>query len=387
MLSRELNTSRVNIFSGEYPLINNYLYEEALEQKSRYGDTKEVLDFKLTLTNPTARCVGGQGRDVNIFFLLAEALWIWAGRKDVKFLNIFNSNMEQFSDDGKTFHAPYGFRLRHWGIASEDIASEENKHYFQGEDQIKTSIKLLSESNESRRVVMSIWNPDLDLDFSSKDLPCNDLVMFKIRNGGLHTTIANRSNDLHWGLPTNVFQFSFLSEIVAKILGVKFVGQTHNSQSLHFYTNNPIAKLMYDNYIDDKRSLYDFCKPSEMDFNFAEISQESYETRLALVDFHVNQILSDLERIYNTDSKVDNYEEIAKFSKYLAMIYSTLRTYVLYKKSKSGDVGRKEAVESFLNQNLGVCFDYHMLACNWFEKRLKDKKLSCFEENSIIGKL
>ena len=77
-----------------------------------------------------------------------------------------------------------------------------------------------------------------------KDIPCNDIVMLKIREGKLITTIGNRSNDLHLGLPTNIFQFSFLTELIAGALGVELGTQTHNSQSLHVYSWNKSAEVM-----------------------------------------------------------------------------------------------------------------------------------------------
>jgi thymidylate synthase len=183
--------------------------------------------------------VGGFGRDINIFFLLVEALWIYAGRKDLKLLEFFNSRMRDFSDDGTIFHAPYGWRLRHHGVNSEEVGSNHN-----GYDQVEQAVQILSKDPESRQVVMSIWNPLMDLGYKSKDIPCNDLVMLKIRDGKLITTIQNRSNDLHWGLPTNIFQFSFLTEMMALCLDVELGTQTHNSQSLHIYDWNEIAKNM-----------------------------------------------------------------------------------------------------------------------------------------------
>ena len=120
MLNKELNACKTPIFSSVYPEINEYLIQEGKVHESRYGTTRRVKNFKLELTNPIARCVGGCKRDVNIFFLLAEALWIWAGRSDVDFLTKFNSRMAEFSDDGKVFHAPYGFRLRSWGRSSRE---------------------------------------------------------------------------------------------------------------------------------------------------------------------------------------------------------------------------------------------------------------------------
>lgn len=219
---------------------------------SRNGEVLELLNFQTVINEPELRCVGGYSRNINIFFLLFEAMWIWLGKKDVEPLLIFNSNMKNFSDDGKTFHAPYGFRLRKYGVASDfSLFKEmciqqnlENYNYVNhtdGKDQIEEAIKMLSSDNEDRRVVMSIWNPHLDLNFKCKDIPCNDMVMLKVRDGKLHLTVQNRSNDLHWGLPTNVFQFSFIGTLISQILGVKYGSQTHNSHSLHLYMNNPIT--------------------------------------------------------------------------------------------------------------------------------------------------
>ena len=172
----------------------------------------------------------------------------------------------------------------------------------------------------------------------------------------------------------------FLSEIIAKILGVKYAGQTHNSQSLHYYINNPIAENLYKSYkekIGGGNNLYSLpnCQPSEMDFNFTEISSDSFDTRLALVDFYVNQILSDIERIYTTDSKVNNFDEIAKFSKYLANIYAILRIFVLYKKKQAIDDSRVYALSDITFIESGISTDYKLLAQNWFAFRLKNKDL------------
>ena len=207
ILNEKLNAAQARDFDELYPYLNEYV-AKGENRESRNGDVYEVLNFKTEILNPIARCVGTHNRDINIFFLLAEAIWIWQGRKDVEFLKIFNSRMGNFSDNGDTFHAPYGFRMRNWGVSSDHLISEENKHAFDkevGTDQIFQAVKMLKENPNNRRVVISIWNPSLDLNYPSKDIPCNDMLMLKIRDGQLHGTIQNRSNDLHWGLPTKCF--------------------------------------------------------------------------------------------------------------------------------------------------------------------------------------
>ena len=100
-------------------------------------------------------------------------MWIWAGHKDVAFLDIFNEGMKNYSDDGVNFHAPYGYRLRNWSKPSDKIFRPE-KIYAENEfDQIKDCIQILSENSLDRRAVASIWNPLLDLKVKS-----NGLVFF-----------------------------------------------------------------------------------------------------------------------------------------------------------------------------------------------------------------
>ena len=115
-------------FNNLYPFVNEYLLSDDCGswEPSRDGNVKEMLDVKTHITNPYRRCVGGYGRNIHIFFLLAEAMWIALGHKDVDWLVLFNKQMAKYSDDGKSFHAPYGYRLRHWGNRSEDSFVGEN---------------------------------------------------------------------------------------------------------------------------------------------------------------------------------------------------------------------------------------------------------------------
>lgn len=382
-----LGVVRCDTFSEVYPMINKYLMENRDWKKSRDGNVKEILDFKTQVTNPYRRLVGGYNRNINPFFLLAEAMWIFVGRKDVKFLSMFNKNMENFSDDGNVFHAPYGFRLRHWGVRSEDKFCEENLHAAQGYDQIADAVKLFDNNPNTRQVVLTIWNPDLDLGTKTKDIPCNDIIMLKIRDGKLITTIQNRSNDLHWGLPTNLFQFSFMTEIIAACLGIDLGTQTHNSQSLHVYDWNKIADTMLQ---ADSNELYSEIGAVErkIDFNF---SHSVPGNRLREVDYHLNVLLDNLERISRgADEREDEIKSLAMFSRYLYTVYLYLKIYLKYKAEISVSKDDKIiAAEKALSEiceidNFVYSWDVSVLAANWFAKKL-GKTISV--EQGLIGKL
>lgn len=394
-----LGVAKCENFSSIYPMMNYFIFTEKPYEESRDGNVKEVLDFKTQITNPYRRCVGGYERNINIFFLLAEAIWIAVGRKDVDFLTLFNKKMIDFSDDGRTFHAPYGYRLRHWGIRTEDSFVNDNLNASKGYDQVIDSIKMLSDNPNTRQVVMSIWNPSFDLGYKSKDIPCNDIVMLKVRDGKLITTVQNRSNDLHWGLPTNIFQFSFLTELMASSLGIELGTQTHNSQSLHIYEWNEIAKKMSSLVNETNQgTLYDYFGASEiqMDFNF---EHDVPTNRFREIEYYLNIIINNLISMSNfgTDNESE-INQLRKFSIYLHSIYQILKIYLGYKIDlcmhknfiedentidKSNDFYKLKAIYEIekievttfkvLNKNRDFKWDISMLAKNFFYSRIAKK--------------
>jgi thymidylate synthase len=382
-----------------YPVINHYIFTQKSYEPSRDGKVKEILDFKTQLINPYRRCVGGYKRNINIFFLLAEAIWIALGKKDAYFLTLFNKKISDFSDDGKTFHAPYGYRLRHWGIRTED-SFVDNLNASKGYDQVIDAIKLFSENPNTRQVVMSIWNPNFDLGYKTKDIPCNDILMLKIRNGKLITTIQNRSNDLHWGLPTNIFQFSFLTEIIAGSLGIELGTQTHNSQTLHIYEWNDIAKSMSDlwikKYKDDKvvGNMYEDCDAEEkhIDFNF---SHEIPVNRFREIEYNLQIIINNLIKISKGEDEIqDEIEQLATFSNYLYSSYRLLKIYLKYKEKMTDSMTIAEKDDERycaffeiedLESEMGYDdfnWDISMLAKNFFAARLFNKM-----NHKYLGKL
>jgi len=162
-------------------------------------------------------------RDANPFFHVMEAMWILAGRNDVAWLAQFNRQMREYSDDGLTFHGAYGHRLR----KAKTI------------DQLNFAIRILRSNPDTRRCVLQIWDTSLDLDMNSKDIPCNDLIFLKVRDGTLHMTICCRSNDMIWGAyGANAVHFSFIQQYLAGMIGVEVGRMYQISDSFHVYTDN-----------------------------------------------------------------------------------------------------------------------------------------------------
>jgi hypothetical protein len=228
---RVLNVADVN---EALPLALSYLYAEGETEQTRNGPAVVAPTPVATVYRyPRRRVLFDPHRDANPFFHLFESLWILAGQRDVKFLSWFNSRIAQYSDDGEVYHAPYGYRLR--------------KHF--GTDQIAVACDMLRKDPNTRRAVLQIWDTKADMGVQSKDLPCNDMVMLRVRkddstfhNSGrvLDITVCNRSNDAVWGAyGANVVQFSMLQEYMAAAINVGIGTYTQVSNNLHVYEDNP----------------------------------------------------------------------------------------------------------------------------------------------------
>ena len=212
-------------------LLGNLLMAD--EVGSRAGRTKELTHVGITLTEPQHREILLDDRKPNLAAQIAETMWVVSGRDDMEFLSHYLPRALDFSDDGKTWRAGYGKRLRNWGQGTfvED-------HLGKPVDQLAYVVDLLKRDPGTRQAVMSIWDPTIDTE-PGKDIPCNDWLHFLSRNGYLDLHVALRSNDVVWGWSgINQFEWSALLEVVAGLTGMKMGSLHFSTTSFHIYEHH-----------------------------------------------------------------------------------------------------------------------------------------------------
>jgi hypothetical protein len=215
-------TLRVRNVNQAYLYATGYLRACGEAHGSRAGDVIEYPEPVCTVyERPCERVLFDAGRDANPFFHFMEALGYLAGSVDVEWYAHFNKRMREYSDDGKTLPASYGYR---W------------LKYFDF-DQLEAVADMLRVCPEQRRAVVAMHDPaDLVAWRRTKDQPCNTHLYFKIRHGRLDMTSCCRSNDLLWGAyGANAVHLSMAHELVAARVGVQVGRWWQQSDSLHVY--------------------------------------------------------------------------------------------------------------------------------------------------------
>lgn len=226
----------------------NQLYVQALKDclsvssstPSRVGNVYDLGPVAFEFEPGKLNLITLKNRALNPFFAIAEAAWVIGGHNELDILSYYLKKYDAFSDDGMTLNGAYGFRLR---------------SCF-GYDQLEFAIQELKNSPGSRRCVLNMYSSDDLRNSTSKDIPCNTSIMLKIRRGALDLTVINRSNDVHWGIPYNIFVFQVLHCYLARKIGVELGLQRHFTDSLHLYEHyiNEVTAILDDVVIPDFES-------------------------------------------------------------------------------------------------------------------------------------
>ncbi|WP_439151610.1 thymidylate synthase [Winogradskyella sp.] len=168
--------------------------------------------------------------------IIYELLWFLKGDTNINYLNengvrIWNAWADENGDLGPV----YGHQWRNW--ASEDI------------DQIKAVIKGLKNNPDSRRMLVSAWNPsvlpDTSKSFSENVAngkaalpPCHAFFQFYVANGKLSCQLYQRSADIFLGVPFNIASYALLTMMVAQVCGYQPGDFIHTFGDAHIYNNH-----------------------------------------------------------------------------------------------------------------------------------------------------
>ncbi|OMF38300.1 thymidylate synthase [Paenibacillus sp. FSL H8-0548] len=185
---------------------------------------------------------------------------------DADFAKEYEAQMEQFkqlilTDDqfaeafGELGNV-YGKQWREWKTTQGDTI-----------DQLKDVIETIKTNPDSRRLIVSAWNPE-DVPTNMALPPCHTMFQFYVTNGKLSCQLYQRSADIFLGIPFNIASYALLTHLIAHECGLEVGEFIHTLGDAHIYTNHleqidlqlsrepralPALRLNA-----DKKSIFDF---------------------------------------------------------------------------------------------------------------------------------
>lgn len=178
-------------------------------------------------------------KKVHLKSIIHELLWFVAGDSNVRSLNeVGVSIWDEWADENGALGPMYGSQWRSW-------PTPNGGHI----DQLAEVVEQIRQRPQSRRHVISAWNPvDLpDESMSPQDnvkagrmalAPCHCLFQFYVAEGRLSCQLYQRSADCFLGVPFNIASYALLTLMVAQVTGLQVGDYIHTFGDAHIYDNH-----------------------------------------------------------------------------------------------------------------------------------------------------
>lgn len=184
--------------------------------------------------------------DTNIRYLVQNGVRIWnewpyqnylnttaAGGKPEKYSPAWKEGLETFVEqirDDEKFAQKWGNLGPVYGKQWRD---------FSGVDQLKEVVENLKKNPDSRRHIVSAWNPGEIEEMAKAGLPpCHTMFQFYVANGKLSCQLYQRSADTFLGVPFNIASYALLTHLVAHDCGLEVGDFVHTLGDAHLYNNH-----------------------------------------------------------------------------------------------------------------------------------------------------
>ena len=165
-------------------------------------------------------------KKLHIRSIIHELLWFVSGDTNIRYLQDNGVSIwDEWADDNGDLGPVYGKQWRHWQTPDgRDI------------DQLAELISMIKTNPESRRLMLTAWNP---ADVPHMALPpCHCLFQFHVAKGRLSCQLYQRSADIFLGVPFNIASYALLTHMIARICGLKPGEFVHVLGDAHLYSNH-----------------------------------------------------------------------------------------------------------------------------------------------------
>jgi len=195
-------------------------------------------------------------KKLHIKSIVYELLWFLRGETNVRWLQERGVRIwNEWADENGDLGPVYGSQWRSWPDGRGGTI-----------DQIANVVNSIKSKPDSRRHIVTAWNPAEVDDMALP--PCHCLFQFYVADGKLSCQLYQRSADLFLGVPFNIASYALLTEMMAQVTGLQPGEFVHSFGDMHLYHNHfeqvrlqlsreprPLPRLTIN---PDKRDIFDF---------------------------------------------------------------------------------------------------------------------------------
>ena len=168
--------------------------------------------------------------------IVYELLWFLKGDTNIQYLNDNGVKIwDAWADESGDLGPVYGYQWRNWN--------------GNGIDQIAEVVETIKNNPDSRRMMVSAWNPSVLPDTSRSFAenvagnkaalpPCHAFFQFYVNDGKLSCQLYQRSADIFLGVPFNIASYALLTMMIAQVTGLGYGDFIHTFGDAHIYNNH-----------------------------------------------------------------------------------------------------------------------------------------------------
>lgn len=175
-------------------------------------------------------------KKIHLKSVVHELLWFLRGDTNVGYLKENGVRIwNEWADENGDLGPVYGYQWRNWD--------------GEGIDQIKNAIHSIKTNPDSRRIIVSAWNPSVLPDTSRSFAenvangkaalpPCHAFFQFYVADGKLSCQLYQRSADIFLGVPFNIASYALFTMMMAQVCGLEAGDFIHTFGDAHIYNNH-----------------------------------------------------------------------------------------------------------------------------------------------------
>jgi thymidylate synthase len=195
-------------------------------------------------------------KKLHVKSIIYEVLWFLRGDTNVRWLQERGVKIwDEWADENGDLGPVYGSQWRSWPDGRGGTI-----------DQIASVVNAIRTKPESRRHIVTAWNPAEVDDMALP--PCHCLFQFYVAEGRLSCQLYQRSADIFLGVPFNIASYALLTHMIAQVTGLQVGEFIHSFGDVHLYSNHvqqaheqlrrtpkPLPRLTLN---PERRSIFDF---------------------------------------------------------------------------------------------------------------------------------